>query len=1067
VLVCAKCGEDNPPRFRLCGFCGTPLAQPLALQEVRKTVTIVFSDLQGSTSLGEKLDSESLREVLSRYFDVMRSVLEEHGGTIEKYIGDAIMAVFGLPRVHEDDALRAVSAAAGMKQALESLNEELNRRWGVRLVNRTGVNTGEVVAGDPTSGQRLVSGDTVNVAARLEQAAPALETLIGESTYRLVRHAVEVERVEPLELKGKSERVPAYRLAGVKRSNQSPRRVETPLVGRDAELTLLLNALGQAVSGHVPQVVTVLADPGLGKTRLLEELIQFASTTARVLRGRCLSYGRGITFWPLLEIVREAADVQSTDRPRLARHRLDALLPGAPDAVARIASAVGYGETTFPLQEIYWGVRKLFESLATERPLVVVIEDIHWAEAAFLELVEYIATHVSGSLLLICSGRPELLEVRPAWAARAGWLRLDLQPLTGDNSARLIDNLLGDAELPPQVRERVVHAAEGNPLFVEQLLSMLVDDGLIRRESDGWRVTRDLAELAVPGSIQALLAARLELLTNEERAVLEPASVVGLIFRQDALEELVPDALRDKVQTHLAQLVRKRLVQPDTDNDGERWYRFHHILIRDTAYRRLLKRTRASLHERFADWGERVNRDREGAVEYQEIHGYHLEQAHGYLSELGPLDAHGHQVGARAAGHLSAAGRRAFERGDMGAAANLLRRSTGLLPESDPARLTLLPDLSEALMESGELTAAEALLDAAITSAEAIGDQRLLADATLSRLIAQGRAADLGTWREDIEQATARLIPILQDLRADAELAKAWRLVAAVHGTVCSFERVVVAEERGIEHARRAGNRRQEAKMSAALAQALRNGPTPVPEAIRRCQEILASGLVDQQAEALTMLHVAYLHALAGDVAPARRFYGEARQRLADLGAGLIGSRTSLVIGRVELLANDLGTAEGALRLDYDTLGRMGERYHRPLIGALLAQCLYAAGRHAEALVLSGEVEKNAAPDDVEAQALWRCVRAKLLVGMGYVDEALWLTGQAVNILEPTDAPIMKGDVVVDRALVLLDAGREDEAVDTLLHARELYLSKEATLPLSKTDALLRSLSRRLSIRVA
>ncbi len=260
----------------------------------------------------------------------------------------------------------------------------------------------------------------------------------------------------------------------------------------------------------------------------------------------------------------------------------------APDVAARVASAIGLGETAFPLEEISWATRKLFERLAAEQPLVVVIEDAHWAEAAFLDLVEYVAQHVTDSLLVVCAARPDLLEARPAWAEKPGWLRLDLQPLTQADSARLIENQLGDSDLPPQVCERVVRAAEGNPLFIEQLLSMLVDDGLIRRRPDGgWRVTRDLSQLAVPGSIEALLAARLELLTHEERAVLEPASVAGLVFRQDALEELVPEPLREHLEQLLAELIRKRLVQPDANDASGRWYRFHHILIKNTAYPRL------------------------------------------------------------------------------------------------------------------------------------------------------------------------------------------------------------------------------------------------------------------------------------------------------------------------------------------------------------------------------------------------------------------------------------------------------------------------------------------------
>src|SRR5947208_2968276 len=338
MLICPGCGEENPDRFRLCGFCGTALAVELPPQEVRKTVTLVFSDLKGSTSLGEKLDTEALREVMARYFEEMKRPLERHGGRIEKYIGDAIMAVFGLPRAHEDDALRAVRAALEMKEALARLNDELERRWGVRLENRTGVNTGEVVSGDSASAQRLVTGDAVNVAARLEQAAPALEILIGEPTYRLVRHAIEVEAVEPLELKGKSERVPAYRLLAVHATDEEiVRRREAPLVGRETEAAALRAAFELASSDRRCQVLTLVAPAGLGKSRLTEEFSRLARESALVLRGRCLPYGDGITFWPLVEVIRQAAGIDHSDQADSAREKLAALVGSDADVLARIA----------------------------------------------------------------------------------------------------------------------------------------------------------------------------------------------------------------------------------------------------------------------------------------------------------------------------------------------------------------------------------------------------------------------------------------------------------------------------------------------------------------------------------------------------------------------------------------------------------------------------------------------------------------------------------------------------------------------------------------------------------
>ena len=353
MITCTNCGEENPPKFRLCGFCGTPLQAAAPAHEVRKLVSILFCDLKGSTSLGEALDPESLREVMNRYFEVMSAAITRHGGTIEKYIGDAVMAVFGLPRVHEDDALRAVRAAQAMQDGLRELNVELERSYGVTLANRIGVNSGDVVAGDATTNQRLVTGDPVNVAARLEQAAGDTETLIGALTYRLVANAVVVEEVEPLTLKGKAAPVAAYRLVDVRAPN-GDRPPALELVGRRAELDRLLALLDEATAKPVPQTMLVLGEAGVGKTRLLDELAASASTRALVLRGRCLSYGEGITFWPIVEALRNAAGITDADDAASALVKLRAFIGELDeDVVDRIASTLGLGATTYPVAEIF------------------------------------------------------------------------------------------------------------------------------------------------------------------------------------------------------------------------------------------------------------------------------------------------------------------------------------------------------------------------------------------------------------------------------------------------------------------------------------------------------------------------------------------------------------------------------------------------------------------------------------------------------------------------------------------------------------------------------------------
>ena len=531
--------------------------------------------------------SEVLRGVLNRYFEEIRGIIERHGGTVEKFIGDAVMAVFGIPRVHEDDALRAVRAAAEIRDRLPVVAEEV----GVALRFRTGVNTGPVLMGE---GENLAIGDAVNVAARLEQAAEPGEIVIGDETLRLVRDAVEVETLEPLELKGKSERVAAYRLVSV--SGQLERRFATPMVGRDRELRRLHDTFGQAVHDRSCQLFTVLGSAGVGKSRLAAEFL--AGLDAQVVRGRCLSYGEGITYWPVVEVLKQ----------------LDALPVG--DAVRPLRSLLGETDEPAVADEIAWGFRKLLEQEAQERPLVCVFDDVHWGEETLLDLVEHVADlSRDAPILLLCMARAELLERRPSWGG-GKWnaTTVLLEPLDAAETERLVSELGGVSD---ELKERIVRVAEGNPLFLEEMLALV-------RDSGGEAVV-------VPPTIQALLAARLDQLEPAERAVLERGSVEGRTFHRGAVAALADGD--GQVDQRLVSLVRKQLVRPDRPQFPEEdAYRFRHLLIRDAAYDALPKAVRADLHGRFAAWLEQHGSE---LVELDEILGYHLEQAARYREELG------------------------------------------------------------------------------------------------------------------------------------------------------------------------------------------------------------------------------------------------------------------------------------------------------------------------------------------------------------------------------------------------------------------------------------------------
>jgi predicted ATPase/class 3 adenylate cyclase len=1043
VQVCPSCGEENPDRFRICGICGTKLAPEDVAQEVRKTVTVVFSDLKGSTNLGEKLDTESLREVLNVYFNEMRAVLERHGGTVEKYIGDAIMAVFGLPKLHEDDALRAVRAAHEMQRTLERVNLRLEETWGVRLENRTGVNTGEVVAGDVSAGQRLVTGDTVNTAARLEQAAPALEILVGEPTYRLVKDAVTVEPVEPLELKGKAERVPAYRLVSVaERDEGVARRLDAPMVGRADELQVLMDSLDRAESERRAQLVTVFGPAGVGKSRLLREFLGRGGERVSALRGRCLSYGDGITFWPLAEALRGGAGIGDDDPLEMAQAKLLALAGESErEAVERVAAAIGLSDASYPIQETFWGAREVLECLASTRPLVLLIDDIHWAEEAFLDLLRFLVDSAEAPLILVCSSRPELLEDHAEWVHESHNVkRIVLEPLTDAESGQVVENLLGSS-LDEQVRTKIIEAADGNPLFVEQMLSMLIDDAILKREDDGrWVVIGDLGAITIPPSISALLTARLDRLGASERTVVERGAVMGQVFFRGAAEELSPEGVRPNVGPSLQSLIRKELIRPDESTfAGQEAYRFLHILIREAAYSGLLKRTRAELHERFVDWLERVASDR--VMEFEEIRGYHLEQAHLILLELAPADEHVIQIGRRGAAYLASAGERALARGDLHAAANLLQRAARVLPADDGRRPWLLVEAGEALIEMGEFSQADEVLGASIEEAGAIGDRGTESTAALARIelhyLSEGAEKN-----ERIVEEVERHISVLESVGHHQGLARANKLLTQVHWTARRLGPAEQTTERLIEHARLAGDSLMEIRALPSLAICAADGPMPVPQAIERCEEILGKVATDRKAAAITGLILAHLEAMRGNFERARELYPRSRAVLQELGWTFDAALTSMDSGRVELLAGDPVAAEAELRRDYEALHRMGEKNYVSTNAAVLAEAVYRQGRYDDAETLTVESESVSAPDDDETQSLWRCVRGKTYARAGRFEEAEALAREGFALLRESDAIVLKGHALLDLAEVLELAGKLDEAQTALREALALFEAK-------------------------
>ena len=564
MQVCAGCGKESDEAFAFCPHCGDRLT---AERIQRKIVTVLFCDVVGSTASGESVDAETTRSLLAHFFVRMKGIIEAHGGVVEKFIGDAVMAVFGVPVAHEDDALRAVRAASEMRAALPEL----------KLLARIGINTGEAVTG---TAERLVTGDAVNVAARLEQVAAPGTVLLGAGTVQLVQDTVDVSPVGSLELKGKSEPVPAWELLSLRRA-PAEHRPPTRMIGRKAELEQLRTVLDQALRERSCRLFTIFGDAGVGKSRLASEFL--AGLEARVVRGRCLSYGKGITYWPIVEVVKQ----------------LDAL-PKNEAAAAAIRSLLGKIESGTSAEEIAWAFRELLEQEAQDAPLVCVLDDLHWGEETILNLVEEVAALARDApILLLCMARTDLLEHRSALGdGNPNATATLIEPLDEEESVSLLEELSGvrgdagaaDVEAGAtdrELRERICAAADGNPLFIEEL------HALVQQSRVG--------ELAMPPTIHALLAARLDQLDPTERGVLERGAVAGRVFHQSAVEYLVDG--ESKVHPCLNALVRKELIQPhEAQIPGDYAFRFRHQLIRDATYDALPKTVRAELHERFADW---------------------------------------------------------------------------------------------------------------------------------------------------------------------------------------------------------------------------------------------------------------------------------------------------------------------------------------------------------------------------------------------------------------------------------------------------------------------------------
>ena len=783
MRTCPSCGEENPEKSRFCSNCGGSLETgPASAAEERKVVSVLFVDLVGFTARSDDADPEDVRATLRIYHDRLREEIERFGGTVEKFIGDAVMAVFGAPTAHEDDAERAVRAALRITEAIEELNAE---RPGLDLAVRGAVHTGEAVVtlgARPERGEGFVTGDVVNVASRLQGLAPVGGVVVGELTYRATRGPIEYEELDPVAVKGKEARIPIWRVIGARSRfgvDIEP-GTTTPLVGRAQELALLQQLYRRAAGERTAQLVTLSGEPGVGKSRLVREFLRFIDDEPELIvwrQGRCLPYGEGITFWALGEVVKAHAGILENDDQEEAAAKLAQAVEAVVDDEgerdwirARLAPLVGLIDeeaVAADREESFAAWREFLEAIAAQGPFVLVIEDLHWADPALLAFVEHLADWATDvSLLIVCTARPELYERHTTWGGGTrNHTAISLSPLSPEETARLIGSLLDQAILPSEMQSALMAGAGGNPLYAEEFVRMLIDRGALVRRGATWELIAGEGEIPVPESVHALIAARLDTLPSDRKSLLQDAAVIGKVFWAGAVAAmggLDPAAVRDG----LHELARKELVRPARrpSIEGETEYAFWHVLIRDVAYGQIPRAARAAKHVAAAEWiegmaGERV----EDSVE---LLVHHYEQA---IELAGPAGQDVSALEAQLLRFLIMSGERSL-RLDTTKAAASFERALSLTHAGEPDRLRVLLLGTKLVTTGGDTDPTRSgVAEQALEEARAQGDRLAEGEAMSALSRVAWTAGDTAQQFELVDRAVA----ILEELPPGRELARA------------------------------------------------------------------------------------------------------------------------------------------------------------------------------------------------------------------------------------------------------------------------------------------------------
>jgi class 3 adenylate cyclase/tetratricopeptide (TPR) repeat protein len=814
VTACPSCGHENPVGQRFCGECATPLGAPTrGVAEERKVITSLFCDLIGFTATSESADPEDIDRMLSAYAAMARAQIEAHGGVVEKFIGDAIVGIFGVPAAHEDDPERAVRA--GLRIAEDA--KDLEALGGAPLRLRVGINTGEALVRfgiTPSSGERFLAGDAINTSSRLQSVAPEMGVAVGLATYEATVSVFEYAELEPATLKGKSEPVRVFhaKAARARFGTDLIRTHDTPFIGREIDLALMKGIFDKAVAAESVQLVTVVGEPGLGKSRIVAELFAYADAKPGLItwrQGRCLPYGEGITFWALGEILKAHAGILESDAPGVAQTKLDAVLPEGEEQAwfrQRLLPLLGIeASSTAEREELFTAWRRFLEHIAEQNPTVLVFEDLHWADEAMLAFLEHLMDRAEGvPLLVISTARPELFERHPDYAARMRNVNtISLSPLSPEETARLVSSLLKTTVITAELQQPILDRADGNPLYAEEFVRLMKDKDLVVQKGSSWEL-REGAEVPFPDSVKALIAARLDTLGPDAKALLADAAVIGKVFWVGAVAAMGERDLQG-VTDALRELSRKELVRPARRSsiEGEAEHAFWHILTRDVAYAQLPRASRAARHVAAAAWIE--SKVPERVEDLSDVLAYHystaleLARAAGQTEQAAELEA-------PALRFLTLAGERALGL-DTAAALTYLERGLALAPAGLPARPAALARFGEAALQAGRYAEAAKALEEAITSFRASGDLGAAARAMVTLGIVLFRRG-IPRWTELPAEAVALLEPLPPGpelVGALTEMARAEALQGRSKEGVPSADRALaLARELGLDRSARA-----------------------------------------------------------------------------------------------------------------------------------------------------------------------------------------------------------------------------------------------------------------------